>query len=328
MLTLQTLGRLDLSGPEGTDAHAVLSQPKPLATLVYLAVAGGRDAFHRRDALLGLLWAETTTAKGRRALSQALHVLRNALGSDLFESRGIDEIRITPGALACDAAAFREAALAGRSEEAMQLYTGELLPSFMVSEAGSFEDWVASERNALRDLAANASWKEAARFSELGENAEAVVWAGRACAFTPYDENAARRLMGMLDRAGDSAGAVVVYNELAARLDRDLSVKPSKETRTFVAAIRARVPTPQPMQRDALRGEVGKVESGESANGRIGEWATSPFPRFFDSPIHLLLLWREFLDTAQIGISFRGLPDPALALLAFAQRAQRFTNFD
>jgi hypothetical protein len=63
-------------------------------------------------------------------------------------------------------------------------------------------------------------------------------------------------------------------------------------------------------------------------NGRISEWATSAFPRFFDSPIHLLLLWRQFLDPAQIGISFRGLPDPALALLAFAQRAQRFTNFD
>jgi DNA-binding SARP family transcriptional activator len=44
----------------------------------------------------------------------------------------------------------------------------------------------------------------------------------------------------MLDRIGDRAGAVKLYEEFAARLRTDLDVEPSPETSALVKAIRSR----------------------------------------------------------------------------------------
>jgi DNA-binding SARP family transcriptional activator len=44
----------------------------------------------------------------------------------------------------------------------------------------------------------------------------------------------------MLDRLGDRAGAVKLYEDFAARLRADLDIEPSAETVTLVNAIRSR----------------------------------------------------------------------------------------
>jgi serine/threonine-protein kinase len=54
------------------------------------------------------------------------------------------------------------------------------------------------------------------------------------------DERVLRRAMAMLDRIGDRAGAVKLYEDFAARLRADLDVEPSAETTALVKAIRAR----------------------------------------------------------------------------------------
>ena len=57
-----------------------------------------------------------------------------------------------------------------------------------------------------------------------------------------FDEDAHRRLIERLDRAGDRAGAMRIYRTLAERLRRELGVAPSAQTRGLVERLRAATP--------------------------------------------------------------------------------------
>jgi TolB-like protein len=55
------------------------------------------------------------------------------------------------------------------------------------------------------------------------------------------DESALRRGITLLDRQGDHAGAVALYEEFARRMARDLEAEPSTETRAMIASLRSHV---------------------------------------------------------------------------------------
>jgi DNA-binding SARP family transcriptional activator len=69
---------------------------------------------------------------------------------------------------------------------------------------------------------------------------EAGKWARRAARHAWTDEWVLRRAMTMLERLGDRAGAVKLYEGFAARLRADLEVEPSAETNALVESIHAR----------------------------------------------------------------------------------------
>src|SRR5687768_14108599 len=148
MVRLHVLGRLEITGPDAAQDTALAAQAKPTALLVYLAIAAP-GTFHRRDHLLGIFWPVTTSTRGRRALSQALHVLRSALGPDLFESRGQEEIRLAPGTVWCDAVEFRQAVTQSRWRDALESYTGDVLPGFFLADSPGFEGWLSTTRTSL-----------------------------------------------------------------------------------------------------------------------------------------------------------------------------------
>ncbi len=75
MLRFRTLGQVDLRGPDGLPVQELLTQPRRLGLLAYLAVARPRG-LHRRDRLVTLFWPELDDTRARAALSQALHVIR------------------------------------------------------------------------------------------------------------------------------------------------------------------------------------------------------------------------------------------------------------
>ena len=156
MIRLRLLGGIDLRDGDGREIRPLLAQPKRLALLAYLAAAYPRGA-HRRDTLLGLFWPELDQEHGRNALSQALRVLRRALGDKALTSRGAEELAVDAELVWCDAAAFGEALGEERLEEALQLYRGDLLPSFFVEASSGFEEWLERERVRLRAQAAEAA---------------------------------------------------------------------------------------------------------------------------------------------------------------------------
>src|ERR1051325_3958230 len=72
MIEFRLLGALHLTDAEGREVQSLLTRPRRLALLAYLAAATPRG-FHRRDSLLALFWPELDQEHGRAALGQALH---------------------------------------------------------------------------------------------------------------------------------------------------------------------------------------------------------------------------------------------------------------
>jgi DNA-binding SARP family transcriptional activator len=257
MIELRTLGALDLRGPDDADCGMVLNQPKRLGLLAYLAIASPRR-FHRRDALLALFWPDLDSERARAALRRSLYFLRRALGADCIVGRGEEEVGLAETAVWCDAAAFDAAIAAGRLDEALDLYRGELLEGFYVSGAPDYERWLERERARLRERASRAAWTLAERAEAAGQAEAAGDWARRAAALEPEDEGAVRKLLALLDRIGDRAGALRAYDELTRRLSAEYELEPSAETRALADAIRTRpvAPTPPARRAEAPAGPV------------------------------------------------------------------------
>jgi DNA-binding SARP family transcriptional activator/TolB-like protein len=262
-IELRLLGGLSVR-TTGREASGVRAQPKRFALLAYLAAAVPRG-FHRRDSLLALFWPEADQDHARTSLRKALHLLRHELGPDLILSRGDEEVGLAPERCWCDAVAFEEAVQAGRCEVAIDLYQSDLLAGFHLSDAPEFERWMDETRARLRDSATRAAWTLAEGGGAEAHPAAAVRWARRATALSPYDESGVRRLVTLLDRAGDRAGAVLAYEEFAQRLSADLELEPAAETVALVEAIRSR---------NGARS--GPVLTSPTTATMPAPWATSP----------------------------------------------------
>ena len=271
MIRLRTLGALDLSAADGRVLRSVLAQPKRLALLIYLAAASPRG-FHRRDVLLALFWPESDQAQARHALRQALHFLRRELGAGVVLNRGDEEIGLADSAVTCDAVDFEILLGVQRAEEASELYRGDFLQSFFVSDVSpEFEQWIDTERQRLRLAAATAASALAQAAETSGRSAEAVHWARRASALVPDDEGVARRLLTLLDRCGNRAGALRAYQAFAERLAEELESEPSAETKEVMARIAAhgngkvRIENPVPSPNDPIE----RVESSTGRDVRV-----------------------------------------------------------
>jgi DNA-binding SARP family transcriptional activator len=254
---LRTLGAIDLRDPTRGDLASVLAQPKRLAVLLAL-VLPGPDKFVRRDRLLAMFWPDLGTAKARHALRQTLYVLRADLGRDAIVSRGDEDVAIATGLVWCDAREMEALVAEKRLREALDLYAGELLPSFHVTDVASeFDEWVSAERARLRSMAATAAWSLVAECEAAGQDVEAVHWARRAVTIQPDDEAAIRRLLVLLRRLGDRLGALREYAALERRLQVEYSSSPSAETQALIASfqLETRAPPPAAPLEGSPRGE-------------------------------------------------------------------------
>ena len=235
-IALRTFGALDLSG--GPGAERLIQQPKRAALLVFLAVAEPRG-WHRRDRLLGLFWPEHSQSHGRAALRRAVYAIRQSLGDGVVVSRGDDELAIDAAVLSSDAATFDEALERHQWSRALELYRGHFLEGFF-ADAPGFERWAEDERARYRDQAARAAWRLAEFFENEAQLTIATRFARQVALLAQTDERLMRRVIQLLDRAGDRAGAVKAYEDFARRLKADLGIDPSLETRELVAGIRSR----------------------------------------------------------------------------------------
>jgi TolB-like protein/DNA-binding SARP family transcriptional activator/Tfp pilus assembly protein PilF len=237
VLELRTLGTFDLLWPDGRRVQSIIAQPKRSAVLIYLALAPARE-FQRRDVLLPLFWPEHNEKAARHALSQALYKLRQAIGAQLFETRGEDAVRLSTGALRCDAVELLEAAASSRMAEALQLYRGEFLPGMHVSEADGFERWLETTRGRLRGAAASAAWSLARDQLARGAIVEAEHTALRALELDGANEIAVSTLAQALANAGASAAAARYLETFCSQLKRDYDLAPSPEARRLASQLR------------------------------------------------------------------------------------------
>ena len=208
-----------------------------MALVAYLSIASPRG-FHQRDKLLGLFWPELDQPHARNALSQALHVVRTSLGDAAVVTRGDDQVAISTELVRSDVAQFETALAAGRLEEALELYKGEILDGFFVTGAPEFDRWLDGERARYQHRASDAAWMLARRKADQGDTLAAARHAEWATALVPPDETQLRQLMTFLHSLGDRSAALRAYDSFAHEFARDYELEPSAETQALAGRIR------------------------------------------------------------------------------------------
>lgn len=234
---LTLLGGVSLAGTQ-ENADQLVRQSKVVALLACLAL-GPSGTYTRRDRLVGLLWPELDQAHARTALRKALHLARAVLGDSAIANRGDEELALAPGALRVDAVELLIAVERGLLARAVDLYRGDLMPGFFLDGCIEFDSWLEEQRTSLREAAVAACWA-LAQHLEAGNNlTEASRYAKKVTRLDKSSERLLRRSMQMLERLGDRAGALTIYDEFKRRLKKDLDADPSPETERLAEALRA-----------------------------------------------------------------------------------------
>lgn len=214
-LTLTTLGSWALTrvGPDAPP-DAALGSSKPLALIVYLALAPGRAV--RREQLLDLLWADLEPTAAAHALRQTLWLLRQRFGENLVVSGG-GEMRLA-GAVDVDRDAFLAAIEARDYDRAVELYQGDFLPGFAAPGGAEFERWADIERDRLRDTFLRSGDALVRRLLDTSRFREAVALARRVRDADPGHEGGWRLLIEALSSSGSALRAAVEADALAQML--------------------------------------------------------------------------------------------------------------
>jgi serine/threonine-protein kinase len=234
---LQVLGPIRVTRGRGDATRSLVTQPRRLAVLAYLAVARPRG-LHSRDTLIALLWSESDHASGRHALRNALHGARQALGESAIATAGDNLVGLDEERVRCDAIAL-ESAVQGRDwRRALDLYQGEFLQGFHVSEAPEFERWLEAERRRLHSLVSDAAAALVEERRAADDHAGALAAAQRGLELSPDSEAAMRRVLELSRAAGDRAAVLRTYDDFTRRMRADLDVEPSAETQRLARTLR------------------------------------------------------------------------------------------
>lgn len=261
-----SLGRVDLRHESRGPIATLLAQPKRLALFAYLLVA--HPGSHApRETLLAMFWPDSDESRARASLRQALQFLRRTLGEEAVVARGEDAVGIAPSVVAHDLSTLRSAIGSDRAEDAVAAYAGELLPGLVVDDAPAFEQWLANEREALRQRVVQLALKA----SHSADNHTAARdLAARAVELAPDDEVAARRLATLHAAAGNRAAALRELDRLRVVLRDSLGVEPSAETATMEHSLR-HAAAGQPAREAEVTAHVGQLIADRTASH-----ATSP----------------------------------------------------
>ena len=195
--------------------------------LAWLALNPGS---HPRGAVAARFWPDVLDTSARASLRNALWALRRALGPEVPALVATRD-RVGLADVWVDVAAFGEHLAAGRLDDALALWRGELL-------AGLDEEWVHEYRDAYRARLSELLERMAARAESAADLAAAVALTRRRVALDGLAEDAQRALIARLARSGDRAAALGAYARLRERLRRELGISPSEETRALALALR------------------------------------------------------------------------------------------
>jgi predicted ATPase/DNA-binding SARP family transcriptional activator len=228
-----------------------IERRKAIALLAYLVVTGNSQS---RDALAALFWPDREPSRAYAYLRNTLWVLNQTpvakwlevnrktvglrskadlwLDMDLFHSHlAACQTHDHPGYEVCvDCVPLLT--------KAVNLYQGDFMAGFSLSDSATFDEWQFFETEALRQELAGALAK-LVRFYGTQEAFEpAIVHARRWSALNPLDESVQRHLMTLYAQSGQRAAALRQYEECVRALGDDLGIAPSEETVELYERIR------------------------------------------------------------------------------------------
>src|SRR5438067_3770020 len=256
--------RLNVLGPPEIfhdGSRLTFALRKAQALLLYLAVEGG---LHPRSKLAALLWPDSEPQDARRALRNALTLLRRLLADGDPSARAPSHLLrqqellgLDPQApLALDLEVVQQAyqqaqrhstlpsqeqraALVSQVQHALTLVRGPFLEGFWLREETGFDAWVQQQQQQWQ-VRLHLLFERLSSFQETGGELEpARVTLTRWLVLDPLSEEASRRLMRVDLALGDASAAWQVYATCRDRLAEELQVKPSPDTVALAERIRA-----------------------------------------------------------------------------------------
>ena len=247
--------KLDLSllgEPEirfGGDLLENLDSEKARALLFYITVEADRP--HRRAELAEMFWPNKPEGYGRNNLKQALAVLRKALGDrDSEEPLLITsnrDVHLNAGSSHwVDIAEFKNTietvenhahqsidscdSCAKQLMKVSDLYRGNFLAGFFLSDCQEFEEWVIVNRETYQRMMSNALRNLISYHERRKEYKQACIYGERLIALEPWSESSHRTMMRLLAMNGKRSASLRQYQDCVEMLDNELGVTPTSET--------------------------------------------------------------------------------------------------
>jgi predicted ATPase/DNA-binding SARP family transcriptional activator len=205
-----------------------------------------------RAEIAALLWPEQESKLAFTNLRKTLFRLQSLPWAAAIESQGA-ALRFEPGT---DVVAFESALAAGRADEALALYRGELLAGFDDGQGEAWTQWLRFERERLRS-----AWRGAAleRAPALDAPA-AVALTARLLEADPLDEAALGAHMDALSRDGQAGAARQAYRRFAEHLAKELGIEPNAQLRAQQESLSApRIAAPAPRD-DGFIGRAAELQ--------------------------------------------------------------------
>jgi WD40 repeat protein/DNA-binding SARP family transcriptional activator len=207
---------------------------KSRALLFYLAMKPG---VHSRQTVATLLWPETTESRAAKNLRNALSNLRKLVGTHLDITRQTVAFK-RESEYVLDVEQFsalleryrRGQEDIGDLETAVSLYTGDFLDGFHVPLSVTYEDWLTSEREQLRQAALTALYSLGVWYAKQ-ENIDASLKHVTHLLTLDYLSEKGQQLqMALLAQVGQRNKAIAHYQAFCLQLEADLSIIPLPET--------------------------------------------------------------------------------------------------
>lgn len=255
MLRLSLLGTPQILMDDQPVAGFTIKKAKAL--LFYLAVnthagtsptpleyANADLVSHSRDTLATLLWSEMVDAKARQNLRTLLPKLRRLVGDYLH----IDRQRIafdTTSPYWLDVERFRNGVadaqkapdLAER-QALVDLYRGDFLSGFHISNAPAFEAWALEQREQLHTLVVETLFSLVRDYTRAAEFGAALAANRRLLLLEPWSEPVHRLQMDLLARTGKRSAALAQYEACRRILADEFGAAPLAETALLYEQIR------------------------------------------------------------------------------------------
>jgi DNA-binding SARP family transcriptional activator len=227
MLSIQLLGTpLVLQD----DQPLTITRKKSRALVYYLAA---HDKPLTREQLLAFFWPDSDRVSAQQVLRTTLHGLRQALGVSLIAA---EHTLALSSAVAIDVRTFeanlqRPPANLQMLTTTLQLYRGDFLAGFALSDSAEFDDWLTERQEHYRRLAIRGFIALAALHEQQQDYQSALAALDRALAFDPLQEDVQRSVLRLHYLAGDRPGAIRRYEALRKLLDEEMGIPPMAETR-------------------------------------------------------------------------------------------------
>ena len=244
---------------------------KSPALLSYL-ITTGRS--HSREALSALLWGESAEGRARASLRTVLWDLRQHVPDHVLADRqsvsiaadaphwvDVHDFTMTiesilgSGQVRSDSAPLLTGEQVEALEDVLDLYRGDFLAGFYISEAPNFESWVLRKRERARQLAIQGWHQLVVHHTAEQAYLSGIDAASQLLQIAPWQEETHRQLMRLLALSGQRGAALAQYETCREMLDEELGVEPTTETRLLYNRIKSGKPL------EVLGGPATEIEA-------------------------------------------------------------------